>query len=50
MATMKKQVTEKEQAVANLEAVPTLSRKEVEKLKEHKRNVLELQLSLNPDN
>jgi len=32
MATMKKQVTEKEQALANLEVVPTLSPKEVEKV------------------
>jgi len=50
MATMQEQVTEKEQALANLEPVPTLSPEEVEKLKEHERDVLELQLSLNPDN
>jgi len=50
MATMKKQFTEKEQALAKLEVVSTLSPKEVEKLKEHERDVLELQLSLNPDN
>jgi len=50
MATMKEQVTEKEQALANLEAVPTLSSEEAEKLKEHERNALELHLSLNPDN
>jgi len=50
IATMKEQVTEKEQALANLEAVPTLSPEEVKKLKEHERDVLELQLSLNPDN
>jgi len=50
MATMKQQVTEKEQALANLEAIPTLSPEEVKKLKEHECDVLELQLSLNPDN
>jgi len=50
MATMKKQFTKKEQALASLEAVPTLSHEEVEKLKEHERDVLELQLSLNLDN
>ena len=50
MATIEKQVIEKEQALANLEAVPTLSLEEVKKLKEHKCDVLELQLSLNPDN
>ena len=50
MATMKKQVTEKEQALAKLKVVPTLSPEEVEKLKEHERDVLELQLSLNLDN
>jgi len=50
MATTKEQVTEKEQGLANLEAVPTSSPKEVKKLKEHERDVLELQLSLNPDN
>jgi len=50
MATMKEQVTQKEQALANLKAVPTLSPEEVEKLKEHERDVLELQLSLNPNN
>jgi len=50
MATMKKQVTKKEQVVANLEAVPTLSPKEVKKLKEHECDVLELQLLLNSDN
>ena len=50
MATMQEQVTEKEQALANLEVVPTLSPEEVEKLKEHERDVLELQLPLNPDN
>ena len=42
MATMKKQVIEKEQALANLEAIPTLSLEEVEKLKEHEHDVLEL--------
>jgi len=47
---MKKQVTKKEQALANLEVVPTLSPAEVEKLNEHECDVLELQLSLNPDN
>ena len=50
MATMKKQVIEKEQALANLEVVPTLSPEEVEKLKEHERDILELQFSLNPHN
>ena len=40
MTTMKKQVIEKEQVVANLEAVPTLSPEEVEKLKEYERVVL----------
>jgi len=50
MATIKEQVTEKEQALANLEAVSTLSPEEVEKLKEHEHDVLELQLSLNPNN
>jgi len=50
MATIEKQVIEKEQALANLEAIPTLSLKQVEKLKEHGRDVLELQLSVNPDN
>jgi len=42
MATIEKQVIEKEQALANLEAVPTLSREEVDKLKEHERDILEL--------
>ena len=50
MDTMREQVTEKDQALANLEAVPTLSPEKIEKLKEHERDVLELQLSLNPDN
>ena len=50
IATIKKQVIEKEQALANLKAVPTLSLEEVEQLKEHERDVLELQLSLNPNN
>jgi len=50
MAIIKKQVTKKEQALANLEIVPTLSPKEIEKLKDHDRVVLELQLSLNPHN
>ena len=50
MATMKEQVTEKDQALTNLEVVPTLSPEEVEKLKEHERDVLKLQLSLDPDN
>ena len=50
MATMKEQVIEKEQALANLEAVPTLSLEEAEKLKEHERDALELHLSLNPHN
>jgi len=39
MATMKKQVIKKEQALANLEAARTLSTEEVEKLKEHERDV-----------
>jgi len=50
MATIQEQVTEKEQTLANLEAVPILSPEEAEKLKEHERDVLELQLSLNPNN
>ena len=50
MAIMKKQVTEKEQALSNFEVVPTLSLEEVEKFKEHERDVLKLQLSLSPDN
>ena len=50
VATIEKQVIEKKQALANLKVVPTLSPKEVEKLKEHECDVLELQLSLNPDN
>ena len=37
MATIQEQVTEKEQTLANLEAVPTLSPEEVEKLKEYER-------------
>jgi len=45
-----KQVIEKNQARDNLEVIPTLSQEEAEKLKEHERNVLELQLSLNPHN
>jgi len=44
------QVIKKKQALANLEPVPTLSQEVAEKLKEHERDVLELQLSLNPDN
>ena len=50
MATSEKQVIKKEQALANVEAIPTLSPKEVEKLKEREVDVLELQLSLSPDN
>jgi len=50
MATIEKQVIEQEQALANLEAVPTFSSKEVEKLKVHEHDVPELQLSLNHDN
>ena len=50
LTTIEQQVIEKKQALANLEAVPTLSQEEAEKLKEHERNVLELQLSLNPHN
>ena len=42
MANMKKQVTEKEEALANLEAVLTVSKK----LKEHEHDIVELQLSL----
>jgi len=42
--------TIKEQALTNLKAVPTLSPEEAEKLKEHERYVLKLQLSLNPNN
>jgi len=42
MAAMKKTVTQKDHAVANLEAIPTLSPEEVEKLKKHERDVLEL--------
>ena len=41
---------EKEQALTNIEAVPTLSPEEVKKLKEHEGDVLELQISLNPNN
>jgi len=40
MATMKKQVTKKEEALANIEAIHTLSSEEVEKLKEHECDVL----------
>jgi len=50
MATSEKQVIKKEQALANVEAIPTLSPKEVEKLKEREVDVLKLQLSLSPDN
>ena len=50
VATIEQQVIEKKQALANLKAIPTLSQDEAEKLKEHERDVLELQLSLNPDN
>ena len=49
VAIIEQQVIEKKQALANLEAIPTLSQDEVGKLKEHERDVLELQLSLNPD-
>jgi len=50
VATIEQQVIEKKQALANLEATPTLSQDEAKKLKEHECDVLELQLSLNPDN
>ena len=50
MAAIEKEVIEKEQALANLEVVPTLSPEEIEKLKKHERDVLELKLSLNLDN
>ena len=42
MVTIEKQVIEKEQALANLESIPTLSPEEVEKLQEHEHDVLEL--------
>jgi len=50
VTTIEKQVIKKKQALDNLEAAPTLSQEEAKRLKEHKRNVLELQLSLNTDN
>jgi len=42
VTTIKQQVIKKKQAFANLEAIPTLSQDEAEKLKGHERNVLEL--------
>jgi len=50
VTTVKKQVIERKQSLANLEAIPTSSQEEAEKLKEHERDVLELQLTLNSDN
>jgi len=49
VTTTVQQVIEKKQALANPEALPTWSQEEAEKLKEHERDVLELQLLLNPD-
>ena len=50
VATAEKQVIEKKQALANLEAIHTLSQEEAEKLTEHECDVLKLQPSLNSDN
>lgn len=48
--TLKKQVDEKMQPLVDLEVTPSLSPEEVNKLKEHERDVLKLQSSLNLNN